>query len=185
MPLQGKVDIVAFLGVIQIAIRSFEVPSNKVFGETFLKNIEAQLAAIQFNQGVGNARNRHLSGAEQFTSKLLFEVRSIFDRVVQMNLLQTAKPLAAIESLEIQSETRFVVDAPKTPGRTFQMNTDVTKEFPPSAHIRGNVLPTLNTQAVKIPRSQLDLNPPNGRSTEKAGSSRSLVRRRGAHRGGK
>src|SRR5262245_56395036 len=102
-----EVHVVAHVGVVQIAVRWSEISAQKIW--SLLKHVQAEWPSIQLHKSARHARNRNTSGTEHFTAELFLEKRWIFDRVVQMEFLQTVATLPFDKFSEVHREPWLVI----------------------------------------------------------------------------
>src|SRR5260221_14672359 len=74
---------------------------------------------------MSDPRRRHARRPEEFTSEQFVEATGIFDRVVEMNFLQSVKPLSWIKPAKLQGQGRFVIKRAKAAGGPFEMNANL------------------------------------------------------------
>src|SRR5258708_5032559 len=99
--------------LVQIAVGLLKIKPKEITGESFLEHVEAERAAIQFDQRVRNPRRGDTGGAKQFAAQRLIQVAGIFNRVVQVDFAQPMEFLPWKKFAEVQRQRRLVVQAPE------------------------------------------------------------------------
>jgi hypothetical protein len=124
---------------------------EEFLSEPFLQDVKSKWTSVQGDQRMPNARHRYSRRAEQLTTELFPEISGVLDRIVEMNLPQSSQSLPRNKSINLQSEARLIViEPPEASGRTFQVDSDIVQDLPPSANISPYILSWTDAKAFAI-----------------------------------
>src|SRR5690242_993124 len=99
--------------------------AQELFVESFRQHMNAKVAPIQFHSGKPGPWRRAAGSVKQLPANLLIQEGAILDGIIKRKLLQPVKGLARRIFLEIQSQSRVVIDRAIAPGPAFDMNLHV------------------------------------------------------------
>ena len=114
----------------------------EAFDELFIgaldEHEQAEVAAIDADEGVTGARCWDAERVEEVAGKLLAKVTGVLDGIVEMDFGPAVKALAGSELVEIDGEGRFGIDGLEGKG-AFEMKGDVCVNGVALVNSNGNV----------------------------------------------
>ena len=121
---------------------ALEITSEEVPGESLDQDVKTEVAAVQPDARIGDARRRDAGCVKHAAADILRAVARILNGVVQMDLLQAMKTLAGDKLSKAQRQRRFVVNLTKAPRSALEMD----------GHVGENHVPLADDCRYKFPR---------------------------------
>jgi hypothetical protein len=125
---EGVVDVLVPIVVVEAAVGLAEVLLEEVLGEPLLEDVEAEAAAVDPDAGMSDTRCRDAGLAEDLAGEEFVEVAGIFDGVLEVDAAEAEEAGVGLEACEIEGEGGFIVDGAEAAGVAFEVESDVGPE---------------------------------------------------------
>src|SRR5947209_13891498 len=132
-----------------MASRAAEMLAEKIFVHRFDEHIKAEIAPVQFHEGMCHARSRQTGIAKKARRHVLREIAAVLAGIVEQELAHARVGLVWNKFVETHRETRFLVQRSKA-AHALQVDGDVREYFCSLSYGAANVLPVLPLQCLEL-----------------------------------
>ena len=120
----GFVNLLVGATVVEVAVGIFVKGGKEIFGERLLGEIDAEVAAVEFEKDVGATRCGDACFSSYFSSKEFAQISNILDLIVEVEFFHSMKPLTSIGNLEVEGERGLGTEVLESSRGAFQFHHD-------------------------------------------------------------
>ena len=120
----GFVNLLVGATVVEVAVGIFVKGGEEIFGERLLGEIDAEVAAVEFEKDVGATRCGDACFSSYFSSKEFAQISNILDLIVEVEFFHSMKPLTSIGNLEVEGERWPATEVLESSRGAFQFHHD-------------------------------------------------------------